>query len=82
MAFKTDDMGRTELFFHAASGNLKAVERIIFSLTGTGMCPQRLSMIEHKDNTGKKAADVAEENGHKEIAGLLRSEEGRMSFFE
>lgn len=82
MPFKTDDLGRTELFFHAASGNIKEVERIIFSLVGTGMCPQRLSMIMHRDNEGKTAADLAEENGHTEIVNLLKSEECRMSFFE
>jgi len=81
MTFKTDDMGRTELFFYAGSGDLKAVESLIFSLAGTGMCPQRLSMIEHKDKNGKTAADVAEENGHTEISRLLNSEQGRMEYF-
>jgi len=81
MSFKIDDMGRTELFFYAASGDLKAVENVIFSLAGTGMCPQRLSMIAHKDKNGKTAAEVADENGHLEISRLLNSEQGRMEYF-
>ncbi len=81
MPFKTDDLGRTELFFHAASGNLQAVEKVIFSLAGTGMCPQRLSMISHKDKNGQTAADIADENGHTEISKLLNSEQGRMEYF-
>ena len=81
MPFKTDDLGRTELFFHAASGNLQAVEKVIFSLAGTGMCPQRLSMISHKDKNGHTAADIADENGHTEISKLLNSEQGRMEYF-
>ena len=82
MPFNTDDKGRTELFFYAAVGNLKAVEDVIFALAGTGMCPQRLSMIAHKDNDGKTAAVVAEENGHSDISKLLNSEQGRMEYFE
>ena len=81
MTLKTDELGRTELFLHAASGDLKAVEEIIFSLAGTGMCPQRLSMIEHKDMNGQTAADIAEQNGHAEISKLLHSEQGRMEYF-
>ena len=82
MLFKIDDMNRTELFFFAATGDIKSVERLIFSLAGTGMCPQRLSLIAHKDKNGQTAADVAEENGHEEISKLLNSEQGRMEFFE
>lgn len=78
----SDDQGRTILFFHAATGNLSEVEKLIFALPGTGMCPQRLSLISHKDKDGLTAADVAEQNGHEEIATLLRSEQGRMEFFE
>jgi 2'-5' RNA ligase len=74
--------GRTELFYAAERGDLEQVRRIIFSLTGTGMSPQRLSLISKKDASGLTAADVAEQAGHDEIASLLRSEQGRMEFFE
>jgi len=55
---------------------------MIFSLSGTGLSPQRLSLITIKDLNGLTAADVAEQAGHKEIASLLRGEQGRMEFFE
>lgn len=80
--FLTDNDGRTILFFHAETGNLQEVERIIFSLPGTGIYCQRLALINHKDKNGLTAADVAARNGHEDIAKLLRSEAGRMEFFE
>ena len=46
------------------------------------MSPQRLALISKKDASGLTAADVAEQAGHDEIASLLRSEQGRMEFFE
>ena len=55
---------------------------MIFSLAGTGVCCQRLSLIETKDSSGSTAADVAERNGHPEIASLLRGEQMRMEDFE
>ena len=80
--FARDSVGRTSLFYAAERGDLEEVRQIIFSLAGTGLWPQRLSLIEVKDSSGLTAADVAEQAGHKEIADLLRSEQMRMEFFE
>jgi len=80
--YRRDSDGRTSLFDAAAGGDIEAVKRIVYSLTGTGMCPQRLSLLDIKDSTGLTAADIAEQNGHKEVADLLRSEQMRMEFFE
>ena len=81
-AFDVDDKGRTVLFHYAATGNRQAVEKLIFSLTGTGMAPQRLALIAHRDSEGQTAADIAEKAGYGDIANLLHGEQGRMEYFE
>jgi ankyrin repeat protein len=80
--FQQDMVGRTPLFYAAERGLAAQVREMIFSLRGTGLAPPRLSLIATKDVTGLTAADVAEQHGHEEIARLLRSEQGRMEFFE
>ncbi len=80
--FKLDLMGRTTLFYVAGSGDMEAVKQMIYSLSGTGINLQRLSLITIKDINEHTAADMAEQAGHTEIASLLRSEQGRMEFFE
>jgi ankyrin repeat protein len=80
--FARDSVGRTSLFYAAERGDLEEVSRIIFSLAGTGLWPQRLALIEIKDSSGLTASDVAEQAGHKEIADLLLGEQMRMEFFE
>ena len=80
--FNIDDKGRTILFYYAATGNLSEVERIIFNLAGTGVSCQRYALIRIKDKEGYTAADIASKNGHIEIEKLLRSELGRMEYFE
>jgi len=80
--FEQDSLGRTPLFHAAERGDLEEVHRMIFSLVGSGVCCQRLSLIAKKDSSGPMAADVAEQNGHKEVADLLRGEQMRMEFFE
>jgi len=80
--FTKDAIGRTTLFYAAEKGNIDEVERIIFSLSGTGLSIQRLSLITIKDKNGLTASDIAEKAGYKEIAKLLRKEQGRMEFFE
>ena len=80
--FAQDSVGRTALFYAAERGDLKEVRRMIFSLAGTGLCCQRLSLIGIRDSSGLTASDVAEQAGHKGIADLLRGEQGRMEFFE
>ena len=80
--FDKDSLGRTTLFYAAERGDIDQVRRIIFSLTGTGLYPQRLGLIEIKDASGLTASDVAEQAGHKDIADLLRGEQMRMEFFE
>lgn len=77
-----DIVGRTPLFRAAEAGDLERVKEIIFSFRGTGLFPPRLSVIAQEDVLGLTAADLAEQNGHEEIASLLRSEQGRMEFFE
>ena len=80
--FSKDLAGRTALFYAAEEGDIEEVRRLIFSLAGTGMCCQRLSLIGTKDSSGLTAIDVAEQAGHKETAALLRGEQMRMEFFE
>ncbi len=80
--FKEDDIGRTPLFYAVARNDIKEVETIIFSLSGTGLSCQRLALLTHKDHSGVTAADVARKLGHEEIRVLLSSEQGRMEFFE
>ncbi len=80
--FARDERGRTLLFDAAERGDRAEVERILWSLTGTGFCPQRLTLLEIEDRDGLTAADAAERAGHAEIADLLRHERGRMEMFE
>lgn len=80
--FDEDDDGRTSLFHEAESGRIQAVKNILFSLSGTGMCCERLALIDHKDKHGCTAIDVAKRAGHEEIVEILSSEKGRMDFFE
>ncbi len=80
--FKEDDTGRTALFYAVAVKNMSEVERIIFSLSGTGLGCQRYALLVHRDNTGITAVDLAEKLGHEEIRKLLSSELGRMEFYE
>ncbi|MFV1949347.1 MAG: ankyrin repeat domain-containing protein [Anaerolineales bacterium] len=80
--FELDALGRTPLFYAAEKGLEEEVREMIFSLRGTGLSLPRLKLITTKDHSGLTAADVAEENGHKDIARLLRVEQGRMEYFE
>jgi len=80
--FSRDSSGRTRLFYAAERGDLEEVQRIIYNLTGTGISPQRLSLITITDSAGLTAAEIAERAGNKEIADLLRSEQARMEYFE
>ncbi len=80
--FPLDSMGRTSLFHPAETGNLEEVQRIIYSLTGTGLSCQRLHLIKIRDASGLTATDLAIKFGHKNIADLLQSEQTRMEFFE
>ena len=50
--FEQDSAGRTALFAAAEKGDLAKVERMIFSLAGTGMCCQRLSLIGRRIRRG------------------------------
>jgi ankyrin repeat protein len=80
--FARDSKGRTTLFYAAERGDLEEVQRIIYSLAGTGLSCQRLSLIQIVDASGLTASDVAEQAGHEEIASLLRGEEVRMEYYE
>jgi hypothetical protein len=80
--FAQDSAGRTALFYAAERGDVEQVRQIIYRLTGTGLSPQRLALLEIKDASGLTAADVAEQAGHAEIADLLRSEWVRMEYYE
>ena len=82
LLFEQDDYGRTPLFYAAEKGLEEEVSEMIFSLRGTGLSLPRLKLITMKDHSGLTAADVAEENGYKKIARLLRVEQGRMEYFE
>ena len=80
--WEQDTLGRTSLFYAAEKGLEEKVKDIIFSLRGTGLSLARLKLITMKDHSGLTAADVAEQNGHIEIARLLRVEQGRMEYYE
>ncbi len=80
--FAKDEEGRTALFAMAAQGDMKGVKEIIFSLSGTGVGPQRRALIEVKDRQGQTASDVAREAGHSDIAELLDRERIRMEYYE
>ncbi len=80
--FNTDENGRTQLFYAAEQGLYQEVWNMIFSLTGTGFSPQRLSFISKTDASGQTAIDVAQQNGHQKIADLLEKEKIRMEYFE
>lgn len=77
-----DVLGRTPLFYAAEKGLEEEVWEIIFRFRGTGLGPPRLALITTKDHSGLTAADVAEQNGHMEIAHLLRKEQARMEYYE
>ncbi|PHR87819.1 MAG: hypothetical protein COA78_36880 [Blastopirellula sp.] len=79
---QVDDIGRTTLFYAAAKGDLLEVSKIIYSLAGTGLSCQRLSLINHKDQSGITAVEVAEKLGHEEIRKLLVCESIRMEYYE
>lgn len=80
--FDVDQMGRTELMKRASDGDMPAVERIIYSLLGTGIFCQRLSLICLTDNEGKTAIDAAREGEHEAIDELLSHEQRRMEWYE
>jgi len=80
--FSIDSSGRTRLFYAAEEGNIDKVRSIIFSLAGTGLSCQRLSLIRIEDKSGLTAADVAKQAGNNEISDLLRSEFVRMEYYE
>jgi len=80
--FKTDNRGRTTLFYAAEIGDIEVVKAIIYKLVGTGVSCQRLALINQKDLEGLTAIDVAEKAGNSEVTELLRSEKMRMEFFE
>lgn len=80
--FTRDPSGRTRLFHAAERGDLDEVRKIIYNLTGTGLSPQRLSLLTIRDSAGMTAAEVAERAGNQEIADLLHSEQARMEYFE
>ena len=79
--FDLDARGRTRLFYAAERGLRREVEEMISNLPGTGFYSQRLGLIEIKDKDGLTAADVAEQNGHTEIADLLRFKAWLMETF-
>ena len=80
--FKEDDIGRTSLFYTVAQNDIKKVEEIIFSLSGTGLGCQRAAAISHKDQMGMTAIDLADKLGHVAIKNLLSKELARMEFCE
>ncbi len=79
--FKEDDIGRTSLFYAVAQNDIKAVEEIIYSLTGTGLGGQRRAAILHKDHMDLNTIDLAKKLGHEEIEKLLSVELARMEFY-
>jgi len=78
-----DVAGRTPLFYAAEKGREEEVREIIFSFRGTGMSPPRLALIAKKDALGLTAYRRGRTaRPTKRVAQLLRSEQGRMEFFE
>ena len=79
--FKQDERGWTPLFYAAEKGAKAEVEAMLYCMPATGFYPQRLGFIEVTDKEGQTAVAIAEQNGHKEIAHLLRYEAWRMETF-
>ena len=79
---KKDSRGRTALFHAVETGDLGFVKEVVFKFTGTGISCQRLALINHKDQDGNTAIDMANSLGHREISDFLMSEKLRMEFFE
>ncbi len=77
-----DKNGKTILFYAVETGNLKIVKLLIFSLVGTGIKPQRLSLLQIKDNERNTAEDIANKRGFKKIRELLGTERYKMEIFE
>lgn len=80
--FAVDRFGQTLLMRLAAMGDLDGVEKLIFSLPGTGFSCQRLALIKKTNSGGKTASVIAEESGHDAIAELLGRERRRMEWYE
>ena len=80
--FAHDKQGRTPLFEAVETGDIERVRKIIFRLAGTGVCCQRLSLINTEDANGQTVIDAAKQAGFQDIADLLLSEKMRMEYFE
>lgn len=79
---KKDSRGRTALFHAVETGDLDFVKEVVFKFAGTGISCQRLALINHKDQDGNTAIDMANSLGHREISDFLMSEKLRMEYFE
>jgi hypothetical protein len=80
--FRTDKKGRTVLFYAAARGDEEILWALLRRLPGTGMSSARVSLIDHRDDNGDRAEDVAAAQGHEEASELLSHERIRIEYYE
>ena len=80
--FAVDELGRTPLHRACERGDREAAWAILRTFAGTGIFPQRQSVLEYRDASGRTAAEVAEHAGYSSLAEELRAEWMRMDMFE
>ena len=79
---KVDSRRRTTLFHAVETGDMSFVKEVVFKFVGTGISCQRLALIDHQDEDGNTAIDLAKSMGFEEIADFLLGEKMRMEYFE
>ena len=80
--FRTDNEGRTVLFYAAARGDCDIIWELLWRLPGTGIACARGSLLNTHDTHGKLAEDFAEAHGHEEAKQLLVHERIRIEYYE
>lgn len=80
--FAIDELGRTALHRACEQGDRETAWDLLNQVAGTGVSPQRQSLLEMRDHSGRTAADAADAAGYVELAAELRGEWMRMDFFE
>ena len=80
--FRTDNEGRTVLFYAAARGDCDIIWALLRRLPGTGIICARGSLLNRKDSHGDRAEDFAEQYRHDEAKQLLVHERIRIEYYE
>jgi ankyrin repeat protein len=80
--FERDEKGNTALFYISEKGDFEMFKTVVCSVPGTGIFPQRLALLEIKNNDNETVLDIAKRKGLKEIQDFIESEILRMEYFE